>query len=70
MHQGKRVMILTFVLVTLCVQGLALAQTTTVEFWHSMTGSRLTVLNNVVEQFNAINPAQQINPVLACLTVN
>jgi len=24
----------------------------------------------VVEQFNAINPAQQINPVLACLTVN
>lgn len=64
MSRTKRSFIITIVLVALCIPSLAFAQTTTVEFWHSMTGSRLTVLNSVVEQFNAINPAQQISPVL------
>ncbi|NLM55315.1 MAG: extracellular solute-binding protein [Firmicutes bacterium] len=58
----------------LTLSGIAAAQQpVTVEFWHSMTGSRLNVLNKVVEDFNALNPLMQIEPVLVgtyeeCLT--
>lgn len=63
MYRARNVLLIALVL-ALTLPGLALAQVTTVEFWHSMTGSRLNVLNNLVEQFNAINPAHQIEPVL------
>lgn len=55
------VLVLAFVLAGIAT---AAAQPVTVEFWHSMTGARLEVLNKVVADFNAIDPNMQIEPVL------
>ena len=43
-------LVLAFVLAGIAT---AAAQPVTVEFWHSMTGARLEVLNKVVADFNA-----------------
>lgn len=52
------------VAVALLVGGHALAQPVVVDFWHGMTGSRLAVLEQVVDGFNQRDPNMQINPVL------
>lgn len=44
--------------------GLALGQDkVTVEFWHSMSGSRLVVLENIVDDFNALHPDMEVRAV-------
>lgn len=48
----------------LLVGGQALAQPVVVDFWHGMTGSRLAVLEQVVDGFNQRDASMQINPVL------
>lgn len=60
---SNRILLLSLVLV-LAFSALVSAKVVEVEFWHSMTGSRLEVLKKVVEGFNAINPDQQIVPIL------
>lgn len=60
---SKHVLLLSLVLV-ITLSTVASAQVIQVDFWHSMTGSRLEVLKKVVDGFNQINPNQQINPVL------
>lgn len=71
--RSKSILMAALVLV-LALGGIATAQApVTVEFWHSMTGSRLEVLNKVVADFNALDPTMQIEPVLVgtyeeCLT--
>lgn len=60
---SNRILLLSLVFV-LAFSALVSAKVVEVEFWHSMTGSRLEVLKKVVEGFNAINPEQQIVPIL------
>ncbi|MFO8150899.1 MAG: ABC transporter substrate-binding protein [Trueperaceae bacterium] len=59
---------LRFILMTLLVTMLALGTFASaqqvVDFWHGMTGSRLAVLEQVVDGFNERDPNMQINPVL------
>ncbi|MGI6693828.1 MAG: ABC transporter substrate-binding protein [Limnochordia bacterium] len=62
MLKPSKMLLLALILV-LCLPSLALGAVK-VEFWHSMTGSRLQVLENLVNEFNAINPDQQIEPIL------
>ncbi|NLJ74950.1 MAG: extracellular solute-binding protein [Firmicutes bacterium] len=62
--RSMRVLLVSLVL-SLVLGGIVSAQEkVTVEFWHSMTGARLEVLNKVIDGFNAINPNKQIQPVL------
>ncbi|NLJ80120.1 MAG: extracellular solute-binding protein [Firmicutes bacterium] len=56
--------ILIPLLFVLVFSALTLAAPVEVEFWHSMTGSRLEVVEKIAADFNAINPDQQINPIL------
>ncbi len=60
---SNRILLLSLVFV-LVLAGVASAKVVEVEFWHSMTGSRLEVFKKVVAGFNEINPEQQILPVL------
>lgn len=60
---SNRIFLLALVVLLAC-SGLVSAKVVEVEFWHSMTGSRLEVLKEVVSGFNKLNPNQQIEPVL------
>jgi len=52
----KRVVIIAM-LALLVISGLALAQEKTqITWWHAMSGSRLAVVDSIVDQFNAANP--------------
>jgi len=42
--------------------GAALAKPVTVTFWHAMSGSRLKVLESIVESFNATHPEFEVKP--------
>lgn len=63
LKKSKRLFLLSLILF-LTLSAVASAKVVEVEFWHSMTGSRLEVLKKVVDGFNAIDPEQQILPVL------
>lgn len=52
------------VLVMLLAFGGNAAAQVVVEFWHSMTGARLDVVEQLVDEFNELDPDMQIDPVL------
>lgn len=55
----------TLLAVLLALGGQAAAQEPVeVEFWHSMTGARLDVMDEVIDGFNERDPDMQIEPVL------
>ena len=62
--RSLRLNLMTLLVATLALGGIASAQPVVVDFWHGMTGSRLAVLEEVVAGFNEIDPNMQINPVL------
>jgi len=50
---------------TLCLllsAGTALAKPVTITFWHAMSGSRLGVLESIIESFNATHPDFEVKP--------
>jgi sn-glycerol 3-phosphate transport system substrate-binding protein len=59
-----RFIVMTLVVTVLALGGNAFAQRVVVDFWHGMTGSRLAVLEEVVNGFNELDPNMQLNPVL------
>lgn len=62
MRSMKR-MLLTLLVALLAFGGTAAAQVV-VDFWHGMTGGRLSVMEQVIDDFNARDPNMQINPIL------
>ena len=61
--RSLRLTLMTLLVVTLGLGGFATAQVV-VDFWHGMTGSRLAVLEEIVDGVNERDPNMQINPVL------
>ncbi|MFO8149362.1 MAG: extracellular solute-binding protein [Trueperaceae bacterium] len=61
--RSLRLTLMTLLVATLGLGGFASAQVV-VDFWHGMTGSRLAVLEEIVDGFNERDPNMQINPVL------
>jgi sn-glycerol 3-phosphate transport system substrate-binding protein len=61
--RSSRFVLMTLLVTTLALGTFASAQQV-VDFWHGMTGSRLAVLEQVVDGFNQRDPNMQINPVL------
>ena len=61
--RSLRIVLMTLLVTTLALGTVASAQQV-VDFWHGMTGSRLAVLEQVVDGFNQRDPNMQINPVL------
>ncbi|MFH1535765.1 MAG: ABC transporter substrate-binding protein [Patescibacteria group bacterium] len=56
---------LIILILTLCLllsAGTALAQPVTVTFWHAMSGSRLKVVESIIESFNATHPEFEVKP--------
>ncbi|MBA7573970.1 hypothetical protein ES708_15771 [subsurface metagenome] len=50
---------------TLCLLlsvGTALAKPVTITFWHAMSGSRLGVVESIIESFNATHPDFEVKP--------
>ena len=50
---------------TLCLLlsvGTALAKSVTITFWHAMSGSRLGVVESIIESFNATHPDFEVKP--------
>jgi len=50
---------------TLCLllsAGTALAKPVTITFWHAMSGSRLGVVESIIESFNATHPDFEVKP--------
>ena len=56
--------IVMLLVTALLASGLAFAQPVVVDFWHGMTGSRLAVMQKVIDDFNARDANMQINAVL------
>ena len=56
---------LIILILTLCLllsAGTALAQPVTVTFWHAMSGSRLGIVESIIESFNATHPEFEVKP--------
>ncbi|OIP72276.1 MAG: ABC transporter substrate-binding protein [Candidatus Infernicultor aquiphilus] len=56
---------LIILILTLCLLlsvGTALAKPVTITFWHAMSGSRLGVLESIIESFNAAHPDLEVKP--------
>jgi len=56
---------LIVLVLTLCLLlsvGTALAKPVTITFWHAMSGSRLGVLESIIEGFNATHPDYEVTP--------
>jgi len=56
---------LMVLVVTLCLllsAGTVLAKPVTITFWHAMSGSRLGVLESIIESFNAAHPDLEVKP--------
>jgi len=54
-----------FLVLTLCLllaAGTTLAKPVTITFWHAMSGSRLGVLESIIESFNATHPDYEVKP--------
>lgn len=52
-------------ILTLCLLlsvGTALAKPVTITFWHAMSGSRLGVVESIIESFNATHPDFEVKP--------
>ena len=54
--------VLVLILCLLLLVGTALAQPVTITFWHAMSGSRLGVLESIIESFNATHPDFEVKP--------
>ncbi|HZK12719.1 MAG TPA: ABC transporter substrate-binding protein, partial [Atribacterota bacterium] len=54
--------ILVFTLCLLLSVGTALAKPTNITFWHAMSGSRLGVLESIIESFNTTHPDYEVTP--------
>jgi sn-glycerol 3-phosphate transport system substrate-binding protein len=61
--RSSRRLLLTL-MVTLLALGTHAAAQTVVDFWHGMTGGRLSVMEQVIDDFNSRDPNMQINPIL------
>jgi sn-glycerol 3-phosphate transport system substrate-binding protein len=62
---NSRKSFLIVLVLTLCLllsAGTALAQPVTVTFWHAMSGSRLKVVESIIESFNATHPEFEVKP--------
>jgi len=62
---NSRKSFLIILVLTLCLllsAGTALAQPVTVTFWHAMSGSRLGVLESIIESFNVTHPDYEVTP--------
>ncbi|MBA7598656.1 sn-glycerol-3-phosphate-binding periplasmic protein UgpB [subsurface metagenome] len=56
---------LIILILTLCLLlsvGTALAKPVTITFWHAMSGSRLGVVESIIESFNATHPDFEVKP--------
>ncbi len=56
---------LIILILTLCLLlsvGTAMAKPVTITFWHAMSGSRLGVLESIIESFNATHPDYEVKP--------
>ena len=56
---------LIILILTLCLLlsvGAAMAKPVTITFWHAMSGSRLGVLESMIESFNATHPDYEVTP--------
>jgi len=54
--------ILILILCLLLSVGTALAKPVTITFWHAMSGSRLGVVESIIESFNATHPDFEVKP--------
>ena len=57
--------ILIILILSLCLllsAGTAMAKPVTITFWHAMSGSRLGVLESIIESFNATHPDYEVKP--------
>jgi sn-glycerol 3-phosphate transport system substrate-binding protein len=62
---NSRKIFLIILVLTLCLLlsvGTALAKPVTITFWHAMSGSRLGVLESIIESFNATHPDFEVKP--------
>jgi sn-glycerol 3-phosphate transport system substrate-binding protein len=62
---NTRKIFLIVLVLTLCLllsAGTALAKPVTVTFWHAMSGSRLGVVESIIESFNATHPDFEVKP--------
>ena len=59
---SRKSFLIVLILCLLLSTGIALAQPVTVNFWHAMSGSRLKVLESIVESFNATHPEFEVKP--------
>lgn len=62
---NTRKIFLIVLVLTLCLLlsvGTALAKPVTITFWHAMSGSRLGVLESIIESFNATHPDYEVKP--------
>ena len=62
---NKRKIFSIVLVLTLCLllsAGTALAKPVTITFWHAMSGSRLGVLESIIESFNATHPDYEVKP--------
>jgi len=62
---NSRKSFLIVLVLTLCLllsAGTALAQPVTVTFWHAMSGSRLGVLESIIESFNTTHTDYEVKP--------
>lgn len=54
--------VLVLTLCLLLLVGTALAKPVTITFWHAMSGSRLGVVESIIESFNATHPDFEVKP--------
>jgi len=54
--------VLVLTLCLLLAAGTTLAKPVTITFWHAMSGSRLGVLESIIESFNATHPDYEVKP--------
>lgn len=62
---NSRKSFLIVLVLTLCLllsAGTVLAQPLTINFWHAMSGSRLKVIESIIENFNATHPEFEVKP--------
>ena len=62
---NKRKIFSIVLVLTLCLllsAGTALAKPVTITFWHAMSGSRLGVVESIIESFNATHPDFEVKP--------